>query len=83
MCGHCGWEAIGARFRVKHLVLVLNESHTYGAECPRKVTSGKKVADTIKSVVNSRDAQLECLRVLHMGLLVPVKRYRRKWYRGR
>ena len=34
--------------------------------------SGRKVASAIRSLVNARDLQLECARVLHETLLVPV-----------
>ena len=43
-----------------------------GAEYSRKVASGRKVAGAIRSLVNSRDLKLECARVLHETLLVPV-----------
>ena len=46
-----------------------------GAECSRKVTSGRKVVGAIRSLVNARDLQLECSRVLHETLLVPVLMY--------
>ena len=45
------------------------------AECSRKVASGRRVAGAIKSLVNARDLQLECARVLHETLLVPVLMY--------
>ena len=41
----------------KYLGCVLNESDTNGAECSR-VTSGMRVAGTIRSLVNPRDLQL-------------------------
>ena len=44
----------------KYLECVLDESDTDGAECSRKVTSGRKVAGAIRSLVNARDFQLEC-----------------------
>ena len=37
--------------------------------------SGRSVAGTIWSIVNARDLQLECARVLHETLLVPVLMY--------
>ena len=43
-----------------------------GAECSRKVESGMRVAGAIRSLVNARDLQLECVRVFHKTLLVPV-----------
>ena len=39
----------------KFLGCVLNESDTDGSECSRKVTSGRRVADTIRFLVNARD----------------------------
>ena len=44
----------------KYLGRVFDESCTYGAECNRKVASGKRVTGAIKSLVNARDLQLEC-----------------------
>ena len=37
--------------------------------------SARKVAGAIRSQVNARDLQLECARVLHESLLVPVLMY--------
>ena len=45
---------------------------TYRAECSRKVVSGRRVAGGIRSLVNARDLQLVCARVLHETLLIPV-----------
>ena len=45
------------------------------AECSRKVVSDRRVADAIRSLVNARDLQLVCARVLHETLLVPVLMY--------
>ena len=39
---------------------VLDESVTDGAECNRKVASWRRVAGAIRSLVKSRDLQLEC-----------------------
>ena len=41
-------------------------------ECRRKVASGSKVAGAIRSLVNVRSQQLQCAKVLHETLLVPV-----------
>ena len=57
----------------------MDESGTDGAECSRKVVSGKRVAGSIKSLVNARDLQFECTRVLHETLLVPVTRETMLW----
>ena len=54
---------------------VLDESGTDEAECCRKVASGRRVAGTIRPLVNARSLQLECARVLHESLLVPVLTY--------
>ena len=45
---------------LKYLGCVLDESVTDGAECSAKVASGRRVAGTIRSLVNARDLQLEC-----------------------
>ena len=54
---------------------VLDESVTDGAECSSKVASWRRVAGAIRSLVKSRDLQLECARALHETLLVPVVMY--------
>ena len=59
----------------KYLEYVLDESGTDGGECGRKLVSGRKVAHAVKSLVNARDLQLECARVLHETYLVPVLMY--------
>ena len=53
----------------------MDESGTDGAECNRKVTNERRVAGVIRSLVNARDLQLECSRVLHETLLVAVLMY--------
>ena len=53
----------------------MDEPGIDGAKCSRKVVSGGKVAGAIKSLVNARDLQVECARVLHEILLVPVLMY--------
>ena len=50
----------------------MNESVIDKAKCSRKVTSGRRVGDAIRSPVNDRSLQLECARVLHEPLLVLV-----------
>ena len=45
------------------------------AECSRKVARRKRVVGTIISLVNARSLWLECARVLHESLLVPVLIY--------
>ena len=39
----------------KYLGCVLNEADTDGTECSRKMVSGKRVADAIRSLVNAKD----------------------------
>ena len=56
---------------------VLDESGTDGAECSRKVAS-ERVTGAIRSLVNARDLQLECARVFHETLLIPVLMYGRE-----
>ena len=51
---------------------VLGESCTDEAECSRKV------AGAITFLFNARDLQLDCAKVLHETLLVPVFMYGRK-----
>ena len=41
----------------------------------RKVASRRRVTGAIRSLVNARDLLLECARVLHETLLVPVLMY--------
>ena len=59
----------------KYLGCVLNESGTEVAEYSRKVASGRRVTDAIRSLVNAKDLQLECSKVLHETLLMPVLTY--------
>ena len=58
-----------------YLGCVLNESGTDEAECSRKPMSERRVAGAIKSLVNAWSLQLECARVLHESLLLPVLKY--------
>ena len=44
-----------------------------GAECSREVM--RVVVGAIRSLVNARDLQIECARVLHETLLVPLLTY--------
>ena len=59
----------------KYLGCVLDESATDEADCSRKVASGKRVAGTVRPLVNARSFLLECARVLHESLLVLVLTY--------
>ena len=56
----------------KYLGCVLDEYGTDEAECSMKVASGRRIVGAIRSLVNARDLQLECDRILHETLLVPV-----------
>ena len=51
----------------------MDESGIDEVECSRKVASGRRVASVIRSLVDASILQLECARVLHESLLVPVK----------
>ena len=62
----------------KYFICVLDKSGTDEAECIRKAMSGRRVADVIRSLVNARSVQLECGRLLHESLLVPVLMYGNK-----
>ena len=48
------------------------------AGCSRNVASGRRVAGAIRSLVNVTSMQLECARVSHESLLVPVFTYGRE-----
>ena len=39
------------------------------------MASGRRVADAIRSLINARDLELECARVLNETLLLPVLMY--------
>ena len=60
---------------LKYLGCVLDESVTDGEECSKVVASVRRVAGVIRSLVNPMDIQLECARVLHETLLMPVFMY--------
>ena len=53
----------------------MDESGTDEAVCRSKVASGRRVAGTIRSLVNGRVLQLDFVTVLHETLLVPVLMY--------
>ena len=59
----------------KYLRCVLDESGKDGAEYSRNMASGRRLAGAIRSLVNAVDLQLECARVLHETMLVPVLTY--------
>ena len=59
----------------KYLECIFNESGTDGAECSRKVAGGRRIAGEIMSLVNAKNLQLECARVLHETLLMPLLMY--------
>ena len=53
----------------QYLGCILDEVGIDGAE------SSRKVAGAIRSLVNARDLQIECVRVLHEKMLIPVLTY--------
>ena len=55
--------------------MCFDESGTDEAKCCRKVANGRRVAGAIKYFVNARGSQLECARVLHDTLLLPILIY--------
>src|SRR5678815_3865859 len=59
----------------KYLGYMLDEKGTDDAECSKKIVNGRKVASAIKSLVNVKGLSLECARVLHEGMLLPVLLY--------
>ena len=54
---------------------MLDDSGTYGAECRRKVASGRIVVDAIRSLANASNMQFEFGR-----FLLPVLMYRSEVY---
>ena len=58
--------------KLKCLKFVLDESVTDGLECCRKITSGKKVVNAIRSLVSDRILQLQYAWVLDKNLFMPV-----------
>ena len=71
------WVRLEHVYEFKYLLFVLDEPGTDGAQCNRKVASGRRAAGAISSVVIARYLQLECARVLHETFLVPVLMYGR------
>ena len=59
----------------KYLGCISDESGIDEAECSRKVAIGRMVAGAVRSLVNPRSLHLECARVLHESLGVPVLTY--------
>ena len=49
----------------KYLGCVWDKSGRDGAECSRKMVSGRRVSGAIRSLVNTINLQLEYARVLH------------------
>ena len=70
-----GEEGLEHVSEFKYLGCVLDESGTDGAECSRKVASGRRVAGAIRSLVNAKYLQIECARVLHETWFIPVLMY--------
>ena len=54
---------------------VFAESGTDETEYSRKVESGRRASGAIRSLVNVRSLQFQCVRVLHESLLVAVLMY--------
>ena len=72
MWGSRRWDSFRTCLQIQIFGYVLDEPGTAGAECNRKM------AGAIRSLVNVRDLQLECARVLHETLIVPVLVYGRE-----
>ena len=67
----------------KYLGYMLDEMGTDDVECDRKVSSGRRVAGAIKSLVNGKSLSFECIWVLHESRLVPALLYGNEitvWY---
>ena len=62
----------------KYLGYIYDKSGIDGAECSRKVASRSRVAGVIRSLVNAKDLQIKCARVLHETSLLPVLMYGRR-----
>ena len=56
---YIGWDCCMCR-NLSILDVFFNESVSDETECLRKMASGRRVAGTIRSLVNARDLQLEC-----------------------
>ena len=70
-------------FQFKYLRCVLNEPRA-STERSRKVGRWRRVAGAFKALFNTRDLPLECARVLHWVILIPVLVYAvRQRYGGR
>ena len=55
---HVDWIRLGHVSEFKYLGCVLDEASTDGAECSRKVASGRRAAGAMGSLVNVRDLSL-------------------------
>ena len=47
--------------KIKYLGCVLDEAGTDGADCSSKETSGRRVAEAIRSLVNAWDLEIQCV----------------------
>ena len=56
----------------KYLGFVGGKSDTHEAECCKEMANKRKEADTIKYVVDAKCLLLECAKVLHENVIVPV-----------
>ena len=66
----------------KYLGWVLDELGMDEKEGRRKVASGRVAAGAIRFLVNARNLQLECAKVLHETLLVSVLMYESETIEG-
>ena len=57
---HVNWVHLEHVSKFKYLKCVLDESSTDGAECSKKVVSGKRVAGAIRSLANGKGLHLKC-----------------------
>ena len=66
---HADWIRFEGASKFKYL------GCTDRAEYSRKVDSGRRVVDAIRYLVNARDLHLQCVRVKHEKLSIPVFMY--------
>ena len=60
MRGSRRWDSFRASLGIHIFGMCFDESGTDGAECTRKVVSGRRVARAIRSFINAWHLQLEC-----------------------
>jgi hypothetical protein len=59
----------------KYLGYMIENKGIDDVECDRKVSNGRRVAGAIKTLANTKNLSLECIRRLHECMLVPVLMY--------